>query len=72
MILGALRSVRASSKAMGVAISPKRRSGGVSRGMVLDLEIVFFFEDGAKALAEPLLQFQNHAMSLRKMLDFHR
>ncbi len=33
MILGALRSLRASSKAMGVAISPRRRSGGVSRGI---------------------------------------
>ena len=35
-----------------------------------DLQIVFFFEDGAKAITEPLFEFQNHAMSLRKMVDF--
>ncbi len=46
------------------------RSGGVSRGIVLDVEIVFFFQHGAKTLAEPLLQFQIHAMSLRKSLIF--
>ena len=35
-----------------------------------DLQIVFFFEDGAKTITEPLFKFQNHAMSLRKMVDF--
>ena len=61
MIFGALRSLRASSKAMGVAISPRRRSGGVSMGMLSDFEIVFFFQDGAKAIGEPFFEFQNHA-----------
>ena len=28
---------------------------------VVDVEIVFFFEDGAKTIGEPFLQFQNHA-----------
>jgi hypothetical protein len=34
MILGALRSLRASSNAMGVASSPNFSSGGISSGMV--------------------------------------
>ncbi len=31
-----------------------------------DLKIVFFFQDGAKATAKPLLQFQNHARASKK------
>ena len=35
-----------------------------------NLQIVFFFEDGAKTIGEPLFKFENHAMSLSEMLDF--
>ena len=54
MIFGALRSLRASSNAIGVAISPRRRSGGVSSGIDVDFKFVLFFENGAKTIGEPL------------------
>ena len=53
MIFGALRSLRASSKAMGVASSPKMQIGRRLDGDVRGFERVFFLQDGAKATGKP-------------------
>ena len=70
MIFGALRSLRASSKAMGVDSSPNFRSGGISSGMFSSSRSYFACKTRAKMLAEPFLQFQIHVELPQKSLIF--
>ena len=69
MIFGRFAQLARQLEGDGRGDLAKAQVGRRLQGNVLDFEIVFFFEHGADAAPQPLLQFQNHARA-SKILDF--